>query len=72
MDQTFEKRKKIIYALICDDYYIPMKLKEIAALLQVPKDQRQELKDVVRAMPFEKTAITNFAGDDGENVVSEQ
>ena len=33
---------------------------------------RQELKDVVRAMPFEKTAITNFAGDDGENVVSEQ
>ena len=50
MDGTFEKRKKIIYALICDDYYIPMKLKEIAALLQVPKDQRQELKDVLDSL----------------------
>ena len=50
MDGTFEKRKKIIYALICDDYYIPMKLKEMAALLQVPKDQRQELKDVLDSL----------------------
>ena len=38
MDQTFEKRKKIIYDFICDDFYVPMKLKELAILLQVPKD----------------------------------
>ena len=25
MDQTFEKRKKVIYDFICDDFYIPMK-----------------------------------------------
>ena len=26
MDQTFEKRKKVIYDFICDDFYIPMKV----------------------------------------------
>ena len=40
MDQTFEKRKKLIYEFICDEFYVPMKLKELAILLQVPKDQR--------------------------------
>jgi len=34
MDQTFEKRKKVIYDFICDDFYIPMKVKEIATVLQ--------------------------------------
>ena len=29
MDQTFEKRKKVIYDFICDDFYVPMKIKEI-------------------------------------------
>ena len=36
MDQTFEKRKKVIYDFICDDLYVPMKVKEIAAVLQIP------------------------------------
>ena len=40
MDQTFEKRKKVIYDFICDEFYVPMKLKELAILLQVPKEQR--------------------------------
>ena len=29
MEHTFEKRKKVIYDLICDDLYVPMKLKDI-------------------------------------------
>ena len=53
MDQTFEKRKKVIYDLICDDFYVPMKLKEIAILLQVPKEQRGELKVVLEALEQE-------------------
>ena len=40
MEHTFEKRKKVIYDLICDDLYVPMKLKEIAMLLQIPREQR--------------------------------
>ncbi len=50
MDQSFEKRKKLIYEFICDEFYVPMKLKELAILLQVPKDQRQELKRVMDAL----------------------
>ena len=53
MDQTFEKRKKVIYDFICDDFYVPMKLKELAILLQVPKDQRNELKRVMDALEAE-------------------
>ena len=53
MDQTFEKRKKVIYDFICDDFYVPMKLKELAILLQVPKDQRNELKRVMDALEEE-------------------
>lgn len=53
MDQTFEKRKKIIYEFMCDDMYVPMKLKELAILLQVPKEQRSELKAVMDAMEAE-------------------
>ena len=53
VDQTFEKRKKVIYDFICDDFYVPMKLKELAILLQVPKDQRNELKKVMDALEAE-------------------
>ena len=53
MDQTFEKRKKVIYDFICDEFYVPMKLKELAILLQVPKDQRNELKRVMDALEAE-------------------
>ena len=50
MDGTFEKRKKIIYEFICDDIYVPMKLKELAVLLQVPKEQKNELKEIMDAL----------------------
>lgn len=50
MTNTFEKRKKVIYDFICDDFYVPMKIKEIAMVLQVPKEQREELKAVLDAL----------------------
>ena len=53
MDQTFEKRKKLIYDFICDEFYVPMKLKELAILLQVPKDQRKELKAIMDSLETE-------------------
>ena len=49
MDKTIEKRKKVIYDLICDDLYVPMRFKELAMLLQVPKDQRNELREKARS-----------------------
>lgn len=50
MDDTFEKRKKVVYDLICDSLYIPMKFKELAMLLQVPKEQREELREVLESL----------------------
>ena len=53
MDQLFEQRKKMIYEFICDEFYVPMKLKELAILLQVPKEQRNEFKKVMDALELE-------------------
>ena len=43
MSNTFEKRKKVIYDFICDDFYVPMKFKEIAMIFS-SKEQRDELR----------------------------
>lgn len=51
--EQFEARKKMIYELICDELYVPMKLKEMAILLSVPKNQRTELEDVLNALILE-------------------
>ena len=45
-----KKRKKVIYDFICDDFYIPMKVKEIATVLQVSKEQRRDLQEVLDAL----------------------
>ena len=50
MDQTFEKRKKVIFDFISDDLYVPMKIKEIAIILQIPREQRDELKAILDAL----------------------
>lgn len=50
MDKSFEKRKKVVYDLMCDSLYVPMKFKELAMLLQVPKEQREELREVLESL----------------------
>ena len=47
MDKTFEKRKKVILDFMSDDLYVPMKIKEIAVVLQIPGEQREELRNVL-------------------------
>lgn len=41
------KRKAMLLTLFEDPAYVPMKLKEIAILLDVPKEQREDLKEVL-------------------------
>lgn len=53
MDKTFDRRKKVIYDFICDDLYTPMKFKELAVLLQVPKEDKDELREVLEALERE-------------------
>lgn len=47
MDKKYEKRKALIYELISAKEYRPMKTKEIAALLQLPKSQRVDLQMIL-------------------------
>ena len=46
----FEQRKRTIYELMCDELYVPMKVKEIAVLLDVPKTLRGELQEVLDSL----------------------
>lgn len=48
--EQFEKRKKVIYDLMCDDLYVPMKIKELAILLNIPKENREDLLTVLDAL----------------------
>lgn len=49
----FEERKNTIYALMCDEFYVPMKVKEIAILLDIPKTSRADLQAVLDALVAE-------------------
>ncbi len=48
--EELEKRKKIIYDFVCDPAYFPMKAKEMAVVLSVSGEQRQELHEVLDAL----------------------
>ena len=52
-EELLQERKKAIYGLICDDLYVPMKAKEIAAVLNVPKSDRRDLAEVLDALVAE-------------------
>ena len=46
----FQKRKKTVYNLICDDMYVPMKIKELAIVLNVKKEERPELEQILNEL----------------------
>ncbi|MGN0375306.1 MAG: ribonuclease R [Butyrivibrio sp.] len=50
---SFVKRKKVINDLIHDKFYTPMKAKEIAILLNIPKPERAALQEVLDALVAE-------------------
>ena len=48
MEKTLlESRKKMIYEFICSDLYVPMKVKEMAVLMDVPREDRGDLQQVL-------------------------
>ncbi len=52
-DEKLKERKKLLLDLIYDKAYVPMKAKEIAMLLDVPKSQRGELEEVLSVLAAE-------------------
>lgn len=70
--EILQERKKTIYQFICDDLYVPMKAKEIAAVLGVPKAMRAELQEVLEALVIdgkvEVSAKGKYAKAEGSNM----
>lgn len=48
--ELFEKRKKLICELLEDEMYVPLKEKELAAFMQVAKEDREEFRKVLDAL----------------------
>ncbi len=48
-----EAGKEQVYNLMCNELYVPMKRKELAALLQIPKDRRDDLQQILDALLLE-------------------
>ncbi len=73
MDKKFIKRKKVIYEFICDDMYAPMKIKELAIMFQVPKEERRVLKEILTELVEEgKVRVTSkgkYVKGSAENLV---
>ena len=63
MDKTFEKRKKVVHDLSCDDLYTPMKFKELAVLLQVAKEDRDALRMILEELEEEGKYIFPSVGN---------
>lgn len=49
-DEKFEQRKKLIVELVNDEVYVPMKEKELAAFMQVSREDRDAFRQVLQAL----------------------
>ena len=57
-----EKRKKVICDLVKDDFYVPMKEKELAMFLQVAKEDREEFREILRELLAERKLTLTVKG----------
>ena len=46
-NKEHDKRKKVILDLMGEDFYVPMKEKELAVMLQVKKEDRDSLNQIL-------------------------
>ena len=60
--KTLEARKKVICDLVRDPIYVPMKEKELAAFLQVAREDREELRQVLRELLAEGKLMLTAKG----------
>lgn len=59
-NQSFDERKKMIIELFQDEQYKPMRLKDLAVLLGVSRESREELKAVLDSLMMEgKVSISS-------------
>lgn len=65
-EELLKERKNRMQTLIEDPTYVPMKLKELAMLLGVPKEHREELKEVMDILVAEGKAVLSKRGKYGK------
>ena len=58
----FEQRKNAVRQIIYEENYVPLKLKEFAFVLEVPKEDREELRQVLQALVDEGTVELTARG----------
>lgn len=61
-DRIFESRKQILLDLMNDKQYVPMKIKELAVILQVSREERPKLEQVLAALLEEGKIEINKRG----------
>lgn len=64
--ELLEQRKAMLVALMNEEAYVPMKLKELAILLNVPREQREELKQVLNLLLAEGKISVSKKGKFGK------
>lgn len=60
------ERKKIVLDIINSDAYIPMKTKELAIILNIPKEKREELEEVLNVLLAEGKISVSKKGKYGK------
>lgn len=60
--KSFEERKKVILSLMKDPLYVPMKEKELAMLLQVKSEDREELTRLLQELQQERQILLTKRG----------
>ena len=71
-NNRFQERKDMILSLMNEKEYVPMKIKELAILLDVPKENREELKAVLDALMAEGKISVSKKGKYGKAEVFAQ
>lgn len=64
--ELLEQRKQMLESLMNEEAYVPMKLKELAILLNIPKEQREELKTVLNLLLSEGKISVSKKGKFGK------
>lgn len=64
--ELLEQRKQVLTELMNDKAYVPMKMKELAILLNIPKSQRDELAEVLEVLVAEGTIGVSKKGKYGK------
>lgn len=64
--ELLEQRKAMLVVLMNEEAYVPMKLKELAILLNIPREQREELKQVLNLLLAEGKISVSKKGKFGK------